>query len=174
MRNQTKSNSSYSKEIAIAKALALKAGKIMLKYFDGDQKVYIKSDNTPVTVADISINKLVIKELKKAFPKDGIIGEEESTTEYGQGRKWFCDPIDGTAGYTWGTPTAMFSLSLVIDGKSVVGVAYDPFLKKLYYGIKGKGSFCNGKKLKVSDIGLNGGIMAVTGSAKLLNKLEYI
>ncbi len=167
-------SNSYAKEIAVAKKLALKAGKIMLKYFDIDQQIKTKSDNTPVTVADIKINDMVVKELSKEFPEDGIIGEEKSTSDYGQGRKWFCDPIDGTAGYIWGTPTSMFSLGLVIDGKPMLGVAYDPFLKRMYEGVKGNGSLCNGKQLHVSQEGLNTGRLAVTGSISSLPNLPYI
>src|SRR5437868_351607 len=103
----------YSKELNAANEIAFKAGKIMLEYFDGDQQVDTKSDNSPVTIADKLINSMVIEELAKHFPEDGVIGEEESTTDYGPGRKWFCDPIDGTIGYIWGTPTSMFSLALV-------------------------------------------------------------
>ena len=164
----------YQEELRIGKEIAAKAGAIMLHYFDIDQRVEKKSDNTVVTIADKSINRMVIEELSKAFPKDGIIGEEESTSAYGLGRKWFCDPIDGTAGYTWGTPTAMFSLALVIDGIPVLGLAYDPFLKRLYESVRGNGSYCNGERIQVSQKDLTNGIVAVSGSVKLIPKLPYL
>jgi len=145
----------------------------MLKYFDEDQKVEIKEDNSQVTIADKLINSLVIKKLYEAFPDDGVIGEEESNAEYGKGRKWFCDPIDGTAGYIWGTPTAMFSLGLVIDGKPAMGVAYDPFLNRMYTGITGERSLCNGKALFVSNLDIKSGIFAVSGSVRSLPKRNY-
>lgn len=154
----------YEKELQVARDIARKAGDIMLHYFDGDQQRVIKSDGSPVTIADTSINSLVIAELAKEFPEDGVIGEEESNTEYGMGRKWFCDPIDGTKAFTWGIPTAMFSLALVVDGRPVVGVAYDPFLNRMYTGIVGQGSSCNDQKLSVNNDGLDGGIVAMTSS----------
>jgi fructose-1,6-bisphosphatase/inositol monophosphatase family enzyme len=164
----------YSKEIAEAKRIAVATGEIILKYFDGEQDVLIKDDNSPVTKADILINELVINELSKSFPDDGIIGEEKSTTNYGDGRKWLCDPIDGTAGYIWGTPTAMFSLALVVDGKPVLGVVYDAFLDKLYSGTVGGGSYCNGIKLKVSEKDLLGGSVAVTADVRRIRSLDYV
>ena len=94
----------------------------MRQYFDIDQEGEWKDDGTPVTIADTAINRLVIERIVEAFPEDGVIGEEESNTEYGMGRKWFCDPIDGTKAYTWGVATAMFSLGLVVDGVPVAGV----------------------------------------------------
>ncbi len=163
----------YAMELAVAKAIALKAGKVMMKYYDIDQQTKLKIDNSVVTIADTTINDMVIKELKKSFPKDGVIGEEKSTAGYGMGRKWFCDPLDGTAGYTWGIPTAMFSLALTIDGKSVVGVAYDPFQKRMYHAVRCKGAFCNGKKIHVSDKKLSEGILAVTGGAAVIDKPKY-
>ena len=153
----------YQKEIAVAKTIARQAGEIMKKYFFIDQQMERKTDGSPVTVADKEINHLVIVELSKNFD-DGIIGEEESNTEYGMGRKWFCDPIDGTRAYVWGTPTAMFSLGLVVDGEPVLGVTYDPFLDLMYEGVKGQGSFMNGVPLKVSQKSFEKEYLGITKS----------
>jgi fructose-1,6-bisphosphatase/inositol monophosphatase family enzyme len=164
----------YAKELAEAKRIATAAGEIILQYFDGEQDLQRKDDDSPVTKADILVNELVISELERSFPEDGIIGEEKSTTEYGLGRKWLCDPIDGTVGFVWGTPTAMFSLALVVDGKPVVGVVYDTFLKRMYEGVVGQGSFCNGVQLKVSDKELAGGHVAITASVTKIRNLTYV
>ncbi len=166
--------SPYQKELEVAISIAREAGVIMLQYFDGDQQVETKEDKTLVTIADKLVNSLVIKKLNEAFPADGIIGEEESTSEYGMGRKWFCDPIDGTAGYIWGTPTGMFSLALIEDGKAVLGVAYDPFLDKMYTGVKDQASMCNGKAIRVSELTLNEGTVAVTGSIRTVVAAPYV
>ena len=164
----------YTKELEVAKKIAKLAGEIMLKYFDGEQGVVMKDDKSPVTKADMEINDLVIEELEKIFPEDGIVGEEKSTASYGQGRRWICDPLDGTAGYTWGIPTAMFSLGLAIDGRPVLGVVYDPFLDRLYEGVSEQGSFCNGVKLQVSDNNLEDGKVAVTSNPVKIKNLKYI
>src|SRR6185369_10621469 len=109
-------------------------------------------DGTPVTIADTTINSMVIAELQKEFPEDLIIGEEESTGDYGMGRRWICDPLDGTAAFVAGVPTSMFSLCLVVDGMPTVAVTYEPHRKQLFTAIRGEGSYCNGKKLQVSDV----------------------
>ena len=153
------------KELRVAKEIALKAGEIMRRYFYADQEKVIKDDGTPLTIADTTINSMVIEELAKEFPEDGVIGEEESTTSYGMGRKWFCDPIDGTKAYTWGVPTAMFSLGLIVDGIPKAGVAYDPFLDLMYFAEAGKGAFCNDQPIHVSDQSLSEGTVAITSGA---------
>ncbi len=171
--NTNTENHAYKNELKVVNDIALEAGNIMLEYFDNDLQIETKEDKSSVTIADKLINSLVIKKLAEAFPQDGVIGEEESTSEYGMGRKWICDPIDGTAGYIIGTPTAMFSLALVVDGRPVLGVAYDPFLKKMYVGMKDFQSECNGKKLQVSKLTLQEGMLGVTGSVKRLTQSSY-
>lgn len=167
-------NNNYQKELDVAKGIAKKAGKIMLQYFDGDQQIETKADNSPVTIADKQINRLVIDELSKNFD-DVVIGEEESTGDYGMGRRWLCDPIDGTNSFVWGVPTAMFSLALVVDGKPVLGVAYDPFLDRLYEAVHGHGAYCNGIQLHVSQKELAGEYLAATGSVKqILERPSHI
>jgi myo-inositol-1(or 4)-monophosphatase len=156
----------YESELAFAMETARTAGQTMRQYFDGGQEREIKEDGSPVTIADKLINHFVIEALAQHLPADGLIGEEESTTTYGGGRKWFCDPIDGTIAYTWSVPTSMFSLGLVIDGQPVLGVVYDPYLDRLYHGIKGQGSYCNNEPLHVSTGGLDGNIVAITSDIK--------
>jgi len=152
--------SDFSKELSVAKEIAHKAGVTMRQYFRTENGVEHKKDGSPVTIADKAINHMVIEELGKHFD-DRVVGEEESTGEYGAGRRWICDPIDGTKAYIWGVPTAMFSLGFVVEGVPTVAVAYDPFLDALYEAVKGGGSFCNAEPLKVSKEGLSGGYVAL-------------
>jgi fructose-1,6-bisphosphatase/inositol monophosphatase family enzyme len=167
--------SKYEKEMVVAQDVARIAGKIMLKHFDGNQQTEYKDDGSPVTIADKKINSMVIDELTFKFPEYGVVGEEESTTGYGMGTKWFCDPIDGTIAYTWGVPTSMFSLGLVVDGEPQMGVAYDPYLDRMYTAVRGEGSFCNGDEIKVSELPLDKGIVATTADSKRISRgVPYI
>ncbi|MCW1888772.1 MAG: inositol monophosphatase [Candidatus Moranbacteria bacterium] len=159
---------SWHKELETAKSIAYEAGTIMRQYFHDGQEKEWKDDGTPVTIADVAINRLVIERISEAFPDDGVIGEEESNAGYGMGRKWFCDPIDGTKAYTWGVATAMFSLGLVVDGVPVVGVAYNPFIDTLYAAAKGQGAHCNGKPIQVSQKELHVGTIALTSNLEKL------
>jgi myo-inositol-1(or 4)-monophosphatase len=159
---------SWQKELEVATKIAYEAGIIMRQYFHSEQEQEWKNDGTPVTIADTTINRLVIERIEEAFPEDGVIGEEESNTEYGMGRKWFCDPIDGTKAYTWGVATAMFSLGLVIDGTPVVGVTYNPFIDMLYYASKDGGAYANDRQIYVTEVRLQEGTVAVTSNLEKL------
>lgn len=161
--------------LEFAKKLAYEAGEVMRRSFTGEIEWQTKADGTPITKADIDINHTVIEAIKQAFPNDEIIGEEESTTEYGMGRMWFCDPIDGTGAFIWGIPTAMFSLALVVDGRPELGVAYEPMTDRLYWAVRGAGAYCNGRRLQVNTQSLHEGIVAVTSSHwRISRKVSYI
>jgi len=158
----------FDTELSVAKVIAYKAGVIMRQYFDNDQLRTIKKDGTPLTAADTQVNAMVIAELRQSFPEDGVIGEEESTADYGMDRRWICDPIDGTKAFTWGVPTAMFSLALVVDGVPKVGVCYEPMLDKLYSAVAGGDATCNDTVLGVNDDSLENGIVAIVASAQVI------
>ncbi|MBI2031312.1 MAG: inositol monophosphatase [Candidatus Levybacteria bacterium] len=134
----------------VALGLAHQAGKIMRKNFSLGSKKTWKKDNTPVTETDITVNKLVIKTLSKNFPEYGIIGEEESLKKNSQ-YQWVCDPLDGTVPFSHGYPMFTFVLALVKNGDPILGVIYDPILDRLFYAEKRKGTFLNGKRIRVSD-----------------------
>ena len=139
----------YKDYIEFAKEIANYAGKTMKKYFNQDNGQKYKGDKTVVTLADTEINSYLVKRVKEKYPYHAVDGEEE---QFGDSKYlWVCDPVDGTAMYARHIPTAVFSLALVIDGESVLGVVYDPFTDSLYTGVKGQGAYCNNKKISVSN-----------------------
>lgn len=139
--------------LEFAKEIAKEAGKIMLKYFNQDNKSRYKEDNTIVTIADTEINDYLIKRVKEEFEAHSVDGEEN---KFGKSNYvWICDPIDGTAMYARGIPISVFSLALVVDGEPIIGVIYDPFTDNMYYAEKDKGAYKNEEKITISNIPLN-------------------
>lgn len=144
-----------------AKDLAYRAGDIMLEHFQVGVAKQIKSDATPVTEADIAINKLVIDSVAGKFPGHTVMGEEDSSTSEHAEYVWVCDPIDGTIPYTLGVPTNMFSLALVRDGVSIVGVLYDPHSKRMYEATIESKTLLNGQPIQINTEGLPQGYVAM-------------
>ncbi len=139
--------------LEFAKEIANEAGKIMLKYFEGDNGATYKFDNTIVTKADTEINTYLIDKVKKNYPTHSVDGEEE---QFGKSDYvWVCDPIDGTAMYSRHIPISVFSLALVVNGVPMVGVIYDPFTNNLYSAIKNQGAYKNNKKIRVNNFELD-------------------
>ena len=139
--------------LEFAKEIAFEAGKIMLKYFNAKDISSYKGDKTIVTLADKEINTYLINRVKEKFPTHSVDGEEE---QFGKSDYvWVCDPVDGTAMYARHIPVAVFSLALVINGESKVGVVYDVFTDTLYSSLKGEGAYKNGEKITVNDYELD-------------------
>lgn len=142
----------YEQYLEFAKDIAREAGNIMKKYFERKDISSYKGDKTIVTFADKEINSYLIDRVKTQFPTHCVDGEEE---QFGESKYvWVCDPVDGTAMYARSIPVAVFSLALVIDGVSMVGVIYDPFTDNMYTAIKGKGAYQNGERISVNDYSL--------------------
>lgn len=146
------------------------AGEIMLKHFAIGVPKTNKPGLGPVTKADLEINNLLIREVKKYFPDHGVLGEEESNfKEGGNEYTWVCDPIDGTIVFARGIPIATSALALTRNGESILGVVYDPFCKRLFVGEKGKGATLNDKPIHVSAIDqLKGaeGVLEISATSK--------
>ena len=147
-------NMAQNKEyLEFAKEIAYEAGNIMKKYFNEDNGASYKFDQTIVTKADTEINSLLINKVKEKYPSHSVDGEEE---QFGKSEYvWVCDPVDGTAMYARHIPVAVFSLALVVNGESTVGVVYDVFTDNLYTAIKGEGAYRNGTKISVNNIKLD-------------------
>ncbi len=138
------------KELNFAIDLAKKAGEIIKANFVFGMKKEWKKDNSPVTETDLKINQLVIDSVKKEFPDHKILAEEGSDMSGNGDYVWVCDPVDGTIPFSHGVPTCVFSLALVKNGESILGVVYDPFMDRMYSAVKGQGAFLNGDKISVS------------------------
>jgi len=138
--------------LKLAKEIAGGAAEIALKYFGFEVEKTWKSDNTPLTQADVEINRFVIEKVNSAYPEHSVKGEEESNKKEGSKYIWVCDPIDGTIPFSSGLPLFTFSLALVdqSNGQPILGIANDPVMKNMYWSCKGMGAFRNGKKISVS------------------------
>lgn len=137
------------KELALA--LAKQAGAIIKKNFMTSMEKEWKTDLSPVTATDLEINKIVIEKVRNSFPGHNVQGEEESHLDNNSEFLWVCDPVDGTIPFSHGVPTCTFSLALVKNGESILGVIYDPLMDRMYYAEKDKGSFLNGKRIQASE-----------------------
>ena len=106
----------------------------------------------PVTSADKSFEKFIIKEIKKKFPNHQIIGEEFGYQKSKSDYSWVIDPIDGTRSFVIGNPTWSNLISLNYKGYPIIGLANFPILKKFYFNTSNKVSYIseNGKKRKLN------------------------
>jgi myo-inositol-1(or 4)-monophosphatase len=113
---------------------------------------------------DGDAEKVIIKELKRAYPGYGILGEEGGVQ--GSGRQmWVIDPLDGTSNYLHGFPHYCVSIALVENGEPTDAVIFDPLRNELFTASKGAGAVLNDRRIRVSDRKDLGGAMVHTGFA---------
>ena len=139
------------KELQIAKRAAREAGKIILSYCGKSFKVRHKGAINLVTEVDERAQRCVLREIRKAFPKDFVLAEEgKQSSIRSEKRRWIVDPLDGTTNFAHGYPKFAVSIAFEEDGETQCGVIFDPVLKEMFWAQKDKGAFLNQKQVQVS------------------------
>jgi histidinol-phosphatase len=139
----------YEQELAFANELADEADRIALSFFRGSFEVRTKADRTPVTEADIAIEKAIRREVHERFPNDGVLGEEGGS-EGDAARRWIVDPIDGTKNFADGVQLWSTLIAFAVDDVPVVGVVSLPAIGERYEAARGGGARLNGETIRVS------------------------
>ena len=144
-------NIAMSPRLVQALEIATIAGRSTLSLFQNQPEVEIKSDETPVTIADKHAEEIARREIEKRFPGEAILGEEQGMSGAGDDC-WVIDPIDGTKSFIAGVPLYSTLLSYEQAGQPILGVVYFPALDELFYAELGGGAFCNGRQLHCQDV----------------------
>ncbi len=132
--------------------IAIKAGEIIMYIREKGFETKIKGDSFDfVTSADLASEKYILDELKKEFPDDSILSEEEGKIENNNSRIWMIDPLDGTKDFRNGGNSFSVMIGLCINGEPSLGVVFAPAKDLLYFAEKGKGAYLitGGKKQKL-------------------------
>ncbi|MCD6597455.1 MAG: 3'(2'),5'-bisphosphate nucleotidase CysQ [Bacteroidales bacterium] len=145
-----KQNSSYFYKNLIIKVidLAWKAGLDILDvYHNSDFEVEIKSDKSPLTIADKRSHLRIEEGLK--ITKIPVLSEESAGITWEDRREWdqfwLVDPLDGTKEFIKRNDEFTVNIALIENGKPVMGVIYLPVFNEMYFGLTNQGSF------KISD-----------------------
>ena len=137
--------------INIFEKAARKAGKILSRDFGEIENLQIQSKSLGdfVTNADLNIEKNLIKTLKYYYPNASFITEESGYIK-GKDETFIIDPIDGTSNFIHGIPFVSIVIAKLVDNEITDGIIYNPILNEFYWASKGKGAWCNNKRLRVS------------------------
>ncbi|MDJ0859578.1 MAG: inositol monophosphatase family protein [Dinoroseobacter sp.] len=149
---------------AFAIEVCQSAGELALSYFRDRDNLIVdrKGAQDWVSEADKDVETFIRQELSKAWPDDGIFGEEHGAQRGTSGFDWVIDPIDGTTNFVNGIPTWTVVLAGVSSNQIEIGVIHDPNVAEMYVGERGKGALLNGKTLSVAaDVPLNAGTVSV-------------
>jgi myo-inositol-1(or 4)-monophosphatase len=141
--------SAHERRVAIEVARA--AGDLLRGELRAPRHITYKGSSTNlVTEMDARAEALIVDRLLGAFPDDAVLAEERGAQPGRSGRRWIIDPVDGTTNYAHGLPAYAVSIALEVGGRVDLGVVYDPSHDELYVAERGRGAFCNDKRLTVS------------------------
>jgi histidinol-phosphatase len=158
-----------SEDLTLALELADLADTVSLTRFRAvDLDVQTKPDRTPVTEADLAVERAIRDRLAAARPSDGILGEEFGS-EGDTTRQWIIDPIDGTANFLRGVPVWGTLIALAIDGVPVVGAASAPAMGRRWWAARGMGAWtiASAGELGASDQGADAASARFPGARRL-------
>jgi myo-inositol-1(or 4)-monophosphatase len=148
--------------VNVAVRAARAAGQIILRYMNrlDSLDVIEKQRHDYVSEVDRLAEAEIIRELKRAFPRDATLGEESGAS--GKSRNvWVIDPLDGTHNYLRGLPHFSVSIGLLENGEPTLGVVYDPLRDELFTADKGNGAYLNDRRIRAGRRdGLSGALLA--------------
>lgn len=135
-------SNAYADDLSLALTLADAADAITMSRFEAsDLEVESKPDLTPVSDADTAVEREIRSILEAHRPNDALLGEEFGGDVKLEGRQWVIDPIDGTKNFVRDVPVWATLISLLEDGKPVVGVVSAPALSRRWWAAKDMGAW---------------------------------
>jgi myo-inositol-1(or 4)-monophosphatase len=161
------------KELELLIKVAGEAAEIALDFFRDGARSWTKDGNSPVTEADIAVDRLFHRRLLEARPGYGFLSEEskDDGSRLTAPRTFIVDPIDGTRAFIAGATDWTIPVALVEDGRPHVCVVAAPARHELYRAIAGEGAFRNDEPIHVSGREhLDGASLAV--SQRLLRSIS--
>lgn len=126
--------------------VARSAGQLILEIYEKkDYEEFTKSDDTPVTSADLAAHKLISKKLSELTPDIPVLSEEAADISLEKraqwDRYWLVDPLDGTQEFIARSGDFATIIALIEHNKPVMGVVYAPVSGVSYYAYCGKGAW---------------------------------
>ena len=99
-----------------------------------------KSGDDPLTAADAAADRRIKQRLIGQFPTDGWLSEEsDGQLLDGSRRLWVVDPLDGTREFVQHIPEFAVSIALLVEGRPLVAVVYNPIRDLLVAAVEGRG-----------------------------------
>lgn len=133
----------YSNLLHQAIIASVLAGNEILKVYDTNFDVEIKSDRTPVTLADKNASDKIIEYLKPFNIE--VLSEEGNHADYTirkhWDKLWIVDPLDGTKEFVKRNGEFTVNIALVENGTPTLGVIFSPVSNDLYFSSKNNGAF---------------------------------
>lgn len=140
---------SAADDLQLLRSAAVAAGIIAVGFFRHAPKAWTKENASPVTEADIAVDRYLNATLLAARPSYGWLSEEtvDDARRLACRRVFVIDPIDGTRGFIRGDDSWTISLAVADQGLPICGVVYAPARDEMFDAVRGGGARRNGMPL---------------------------
>ncbi|MBI5090826.1 MAG: hypothetical protein HZB26_00095 [Candidatus Hydrogenedentes bacterium] len=137
--------------------LTHEAGELAMTYYRGSYEIFTKDNDTPVTTADLEVDRFLQGRIRAEHPGDCILSEEttDDPDRLHAQRVWIIDPIDGTALFIAKKDTFAILIGLCVDGDPVESCGHLPAVAMTMYSKKNDGCYLNGERVGVSQRGMS-------------------
>ena len=144
--------------------LIREAGKKLLGARPGEEEIHQKEGLANFcTDYDMEIQRFLINGLNEILPGAAFFGEEDTEGNAGAQAEgeftFYIDPIDGTTNFMFDYHHSCISVGLAHKDRMIAGFVYHPYIDDMYVGIRGKGSYLNGRRLNLKDRPVEEGIV---------------
>jgi myo-inositol-1(or 4)-monophosphatase len=129
------------------------ASELALEQWKRGPRHWRKADGSPVSEADIAVDRLLHQLLVSGDSDAGWLSEEsdDSADRLAHSHVWIADPIDGTRVFLDGGLDWSIALALLAHGRPIVAVVACPARGQIFTASLGNGAFCDGVRLRISD-----------------------
>lgn len=133
-------------QIAALAALARRAGAAIVDIYRSDNwQLSHKTDDSPITAADLAAHRIIVDGLQQLFPQLPVLSEESEPVSDQQRRSWprywLVDPLDGTKEFLAKSGEFTVNIALIEQCQAVFGTVYLPLGDELYQGGEQYGSW---------------------------------
>lgn len=159
-----------SADLDLIKGAAREAAQIAMRYFRQDPETWLKEGDSPVTEADIAVDRFLRKLLLSARPDYGWLSEEtaDNPERLSARRTFVVDPIDGTRAFIGGSSQWCVSIAIVENGRPVAGVLDCPARDEIYLAGASGEATRNGEAILVAS---PSGAYRVAGPRTLIDQV---
>ena len=146
-------NRSSQDDLELLRAAGAEAADLAMAYFRQGPKAWTKDGGSPVSEADIAVDRRLAEILTAARPEYGWLSEEtaDNPERLERARVFVVDPIDGTRAFLEGRDEWTISLAIVEDGRPITAVLIGPVLSVSYWAVAGGGAYEGDRRLAPSD-----------------------
>jgi len=126
--------------------ISRRAGLKILEWYEGDMGITLKSDDSPLTLADLASHELINAELSNRWPDIPILSEESADipweTRQTWQQYWLVDPLDGTKEFINRNGEFTVNIALIRNHQPVMGVVHVPVTDTSYFGARELAAWC--------------------------------